>query len=71
MSSPQYFIACSQPWTVIGGGTPHCTGTLQVVSRDEINPQGLSSEDLSDYVGHVLILFAVVFGALAVKKAIF
>jgi len=65
---------CLGQWQVMGppgNQRPFCVGTIQSVPANELNPSGLSAEDLSEYIGHVMILFAIVFGFLAIKKAIF
>jgi len=72
-----YVMVCSEPWVqpgaplYFGQSQFECFGTLTGVPIKELNPSGLSAEDLSEYIGHVMILFAIVFGFLAIKKAIF
>lgn len=57
-------------WSTSPEGYIACTGTLQVIERDELGQPGLSPEDIPVLTGQALILFAVVFGILAVKKAL-
>ncbi|KXU37180.1 hypothetical protein AXE65_00575 [Ventosimonas gracilis] len=47
-----------------------CSGTLQNVPLDELNPSGLSPEDHAEYRGLVLSLFVLVFGFLVLKKVL-
>lgn len=63
------FIACDGTWN-FSGGSPVCTGTITSVSLAEISPSGLTAEDHAQIREHALILFAIVFGALVLKKAL-
>lgn len=63
-------ILCDGLWTTGAGGTVACSGTLSVVSRDDIGQSAMTLEDAKELAGHTMILFAVVFGILAVKKAL-
>jgi hypothetical protein len=58
-------ISCSLPWEQTPDGFIRCTGTIQ-----EQPISGLSLEDASELKDQALILFAVVFGILALKKAL-
>lgn len=62
-------IACDGVWQS-AGQTPVCVGTLTTVAHNEISPSGLTAEDYSELRGHALVLFAIVFGALVLKKAL-
>lgn len=63
------FIACDGVWQS-AGQTPVCVGTLTTVAQNEISSSGLTAEDYSELRGHALVLFAIVFGALVLKKAL-
>jgi hypothetical protein len=63
------FIACDGVWQS-AGQTPICVGTLTTVAHTEISPSGLTAEDHAQIREHALILFAIVFGALVLKKAL-
>ncbi|MDG9931020.1 MULTISPECIES: hypothetical protein [unclassified Pseudomonas] len=63
------FIVCNGVWES-AGQTPVCVGTLSTVSRDEISPPGLTAEEHAELREHALVLFAIVFGALVLKKAL-
>ena len=63
------FIVCDGVW-LSAGQTPVCSGTLSTVAQNEISPSGLTAEDYSELRGHALVLFAIVFGALVLKKAL-
>jgi len=68
-----YLVTCSGQWQVIGPAghqRPVCTGTLHNVAANELNPSGLSPEEWGEYLWQVALLFAVVFGVLALKKAL-
>jgi len=69
-----YVLICSKEWEALGGTGqqyPFCTGVLQSVPVNELNSSGLSTEDWAEYRAEVILLFAVVFSCLAIKKAIF
>lgn len=61
-------LACDGNWT-FSGGDYACSGSLLVIDADNI-PQGMTIEDAQELTGHALVLFAVVFGVLAIKKAL-
>lgn len=63
------FIVCDCVWQS-AGQTPVCSGTLSTVAQNEISPSGLTAEDHAQIREHALILFAIVFGALVLKKAL-
>lgn len=63
------FIVCDGVWQS-AGQTPVCSGTLSTVAQNEISPSGLTAEDHEQIREHALVLFAIVFGALVLKKAL-
>ena len=63
------FIVCDGVWES-AGQTPVCNGTLSTVSLGEISPSGLTAEDHAQIREQALVLFAIVFGALVLKKAL-
>ncbi|MFY1053906.1 hypothetical protein ACT048_25120 [Ectopseudomonas khazarica] len=63
------FIVCDGVWES-AGQTPVCNGTLSTVSLGEISPSGLTAEDHAQLREQALVLFAIVFGALVLKKAL-
>ncbi len=58
-------VACDGTWTQ-SEGSLRCTGTLVEVPHDP----GLTSEDANELSGQAIILFAIVFGVLALRKAL-
>lgn len=60
-----YSFSCSVPLTQDQNGYVVCAGTIQ-----EQAANGLSLEEAQELTGQALVLFAVVFGVLALKKAI-
>jgi len=68
-----YVVVCSGQWKALGSAgnpRPICTGTLHNVPANELNPSGLSPEEWGEYLWQVALLFTVVFGFLALKKAL-
>jgi len=63
------FIVCEGVWESVGQ-TPVCVGTLTTVALAEISPTGLTAEDHAQIRESALVLFAIVFGALVLKKAL-
>lgn len=61
-------LACDVDW-VLSGADPVCPGTLQNTEATQI-PPGISAEDGRELTGHAIELFAIVFGLLALKKAL-
>lgn len=57
-------------WATGPDGYIACTGTLVPVERDELGQSGLTPEDIPVLTGQALVLFAVVFGINAMKKAL-
>ncbi|MNO01894.1 hypothetical protein D3C81_2221620 [compost metagenome] len=62
-------LACDGNWTQASGAIS-CTGTLITVDSSNLSQSGLTIEDAGDLRGETLVLFAVVFGFLALKKAL-
>ncbi len=58
-------VACDGTWTQ-SEGSLRCVGTLVEVPHQP----GLTSEDVSELTGQAIILFAIVFGVLALRKAL-
>ncbi len=58
-------VACDGTWTQ-SEGSLRCVGTLVEVPHQP----GLTSEDASELSGQAIILFAIVFGVLALRKAL-
>ena len=65
-----YLLACDGSWKTSPDGYLSCVGTLTAIERDELGHSGLTPEDIPVLTGQALILFAVVFGILAIKKAL-
>tara|TARA_Y100001968_G_C19448410_1_gene766814 strand:- start:3952 stop:4158 length:207 start_codon:yes stop_codon:yes gene_type:complete len=63
-------ILCDGNWTVGAGGTVACSGVVSVVSQDQLGHSAMTLEDAKELTGQTMFLFAVVFGVLAVKKAL-
>ncbi len=63
------FISCNGTWAQSNGAIT-CSGTLVTVAREELAPAGLSSEDRDQLLDQTIVLFAVIFGILAVRKAL-
>lgn len=57
-------------WATSPEGYIACTGTLQTIERDDLGQSGLTPDDIPVLTGQALILFSVVFGILAIKKAL-
>jgi hypothetical protein len=62
-------LVCNGQW-VISGNAPTCSGTLTTVSTDQLPGNGMTTEEAVELHEHALLLFAVVFGILAIKKAL-
>jgi len=57
-------------WATSSEGYIACSGTLRIIERDELGQSGLSPEDIPVLTGQALVLFAAVFGVLAINKAL-
>lgn len=60
-----FSLTCSVPWSFVEG-SPVCTGELSSLAT----ASQLSLEDAQELQGEVLVLFAVVFTILVLKKAL-
>ena len=58
-------VACDGTWTQ-SEGSLRCTGTLVEVPHDP----GITLEDAKELSDQTLVLFAIVFGYLALRKAL-
>lgn len=63
-------LLCDGVLSVGPGGEPLCSGAWSSVAYVENSPSGMTPEDYVQLKDGVLILFAIVFGILALKKAI-
>jgi hypothetical protein len=65
-----YILACDVNWQLTGAGAS-CPGTLVSVPRDELGAfASFTPEDYAQVRGDIIVLFATVFGVLALKKAL-
>ncbi|WP_313310066.1 hypothetical protein [Stutzerimonas nitrititolerans] len=65
------FIACDGVWLHGGSGLPECNGVLHSVAGNEmrdLSGAALNWEQVSELQGEVMLLFAIVFGFLVLKK---
>lgn len=63
-------LVCDGQW-IDQGGAWACSGQLQAVAYQTNGGPAITPEDARELYEHTLVLFAVVFGFLAVKKAFF
>lgn len=63
-------IACDGTWLSNSDGALTCVGTLVSIDRNEIAPSGITPEDASQLFNNAVVLFAIVFGFLALRKAL-
>lgn len=65
------FLACDGSWSVDAGGI-NCVGTLITITGEEIAEEiaspALTLEETQMLIDATLILFAIVFGFLVIKK---
>lgn len=61
----EYVITCSVPFSQDASGYIACTGTIQSLANN-----GLTIEDAQELSGKAIWLFAIIFGVLALKKAL-
>jgi len=61
-------LACDGAWS-ISGATASCVGSLHTVEASE-SLSGITIEDAQELAYESMGLFAIVFGLLALKKAI-
>lgn len=67
------FLACEGEWSVDAAGSPVCSGTLVTLTVEEMQGlygSALTWEQVSELQGEAIVLFATVFGFLALKKAL-
>jgi len=62
-------LACNGTWST-AGGSPTCSGTLVAIPADQLPGNGMTTEDALELHGQTLVLFAIVFGILVIKKAL-
>lgn len=62
-------VGCNGTWSQSKGAAT-CTGTLVTVDPKELGQSGLTPEDTHELTGQTLVLFAIVFGFLALRKAL-
>lgn len=62
-------LVCDGSWVDVSGSWS-CSGQLQAITYDPNGNPAITAEDRQLLWDQTLILFAVVFGVLAVKKAI-
>lgn len=64
------FLACDGSWSAGAGGIT-CNGTLITITSEEIAEElspALTLEETQSLIGASLMLFAIVFGFLVLKK---
>lgn len=61
-------LACDADW-VISDNSQYCSGDLFSIEATSI-PSGMTTDDVRELTGHVLELFAIVFGLLVLKKVL-
>ena len=67
------FLACDGDWSSGASGEPICTGTLVSLSQQEMQSlygAALTWDDVAELRGEIIVLFAIVFGFLVLKKAL-
>lgn len=66
------FLVCDVPWTLDRFGLPHCSSGFRSVTAEEAKSvfSDMTWQDVADYQGEIVTLFAVVFGFLVLKKAL-
>ena len=62
-------LVCDGTWLFPSSGSPTCSGGYSALDAGSI-PSGITLEDAQELTGHAILLFAVVFGVLAVKKVL-
>jgi len=64
------FVLCDGAWGVNPDGALVCSGTLTSVAQDALIPAGMTTADATELAYQAMGLFAIVFGVLALKKAL-
>lgn len=62
-------LACDGQWQT-SSGTPVCSGTLAAVDANQIPNNGITTEQAGELIDASIYLFAIVFGFLALRKAL-
>lgn len=63
-----YFLACDSEFT-FDAGAPFCPGSLTSVTGEELGGyNSLTWQQVSEYQEQILLLFALVFGFLVIRK---
>ena len=64
----QNFLSCDVPFT-FDAGSPVCAGSLISITGEELGGMNsLTWQQVSDYQEQILLLFALVFGFLVIRK---
>lgn len=65
----QNFLSCDVPFT-FDAGSPICTGSISNITSEELGggSSSLTWQQVSDYQDQILLLFALVFGFLVIRK---
>lgn len=66
------FLVCDVAWAVDGSGYPVCPSGFRTVTTEEARTllSVMSWDDVAAYKDEIVVLFAVVFGFLALRKAL-
>ncbi|WP_313506837.1 hypothetical protein [Stutzerimonas nitrititolerans] len=65
------FLVCDVDWLQGAGGSPVCPGQLGNITAEEmrgLSGSALTWDQVSELQGEVIVLFALVFGFLVLKK---
>lgn len=65
----QNFLSCDVAFT-FDTGSPVCTGSISNITSEELGggSSSLTWQQVSDYQDQILLLFALVFGFLVIRK---
>ncbi|UUY10483.1 hypothetical protein LRS11_10830 [Pseudomonas sp. J452] len=67
------FLACEGSWSVGAGGEAICTGSLVSLTEQEMQSlygTALTWDQVAELQGEIIVLFALVFGFLVLKKVL-
>ncbi|WP_312933874.1 hypothetical protein [Stutzerimonas nitrititolerans] len=67
------FLACDGDWLQGADGSPICSGSLVALAVEEMQSlygAALSWEQVTELQGEAILLFAIVFGFLVLKKVL-
>jgi hypothetical protein len=70
---PLNFLACEGDWSVGAGGEAICTGSLVSLTEQEMQSlygTALTWDQVAELQGEIIVLFALVFGFLVLKKVL-